>query len=68
MRQHAAIGDGAVKDRPGRRRRIGPEFGVDAIGRDDDVAFGDRAVGERYARDLTRLLKADAAMSRAHHA
>ena len=46
MRQHAAIGDGAVEDRPRRRRGIGPELGVDAVGGDDDVAFGDRAVGE----------------------
>ncbi len=47
MRQHAAIGDGAVEDRPGRRRGIGPEFGVDAIGCNHDVAFGHRAVGEQ---------------------
>ena len=40
MRQHAAIGDRAVEDRPRRRRGIGPKLGVDAVRRDDDVAFG----------------------------
>ena len=67
MRQHAAIGDGAVEDRPRRRRRVGPELRVNAIRCNDDVAFGHCAVGEGHARDLARLLKACATMSRAHH-
>ena len=46
MRQHAAIGDGAVEDRPRRRRRMVPELRMDAVRCDDDVGFGDGAVGE----------------------
>ena len=68
MRQHPAIGD-----RPGNTGREGgatilPQLGVDAVRRDDDVAFGDRAVGERYTGDVAGLLKADAAMAGVHHA
>ena len=68
MRQHATIGDGAVKDRARRRRRKMPELGMDAVRRNDDVAFGDDAVGERHPRDVAGLLEADAAMSGVHHA
>ena len=46
MRQHTTIGDGAVEDRPRRRRRMVTEFLMDAIRCNDDVAFGDDAVGE----------------------
>ena len=41
---------------------------MDAVGCNDDVAFDDHAVGERHTRDVTSLLEAYAAMSRAHHA
>ena len=47
MRHQAAIGDRAVKHRPGGRTHVWPQLGVDAVGRDDDVGLGGRAVGER---------------------
>jgi hypothetical protein len=36
---------------------------VDAVGADDDIAFGAGAIGELHAGDVTHLLEADGAMA-----
>ena len=46
MRHEAPVGDGAVEHRPRRRKRIRPQLGMDAVGRDHDVGLRRSAVGE----------------------
>ena len=45
-RNQAAIGNGAVKDGLRRRKDVGPQLGVDAVGGNHDIGLGGGAVGE----------------------
>ena len=67
MRDHATIGDGAGKNRTRRRRYLVPKLRVNAVRGDDEIAFRDGSVRERYPCDVSDLLAADAAMASVHH-
>ena len=67
MRQHAAVSDRAMEDRARWRSDVLSQLGVHAVRRNDDVTFGDRAIGERHAGHVAVLRKAATAVSSVHH-